>query len=535
MNKNDVCILIFAGTTEGRELSAWLNRRQIFHHVSVATEYGSVLLEKSPYSDVLQGRLDKSAIRAVVNELGVTHIIDATHPYALIVSSEIKMAIAGTNVEYLRLLRNTGAELEGMFKAKDLEQAIEFINSIKGNVFVTTGVKELPLITNLIDDKKRIVARVLPSVESIRTCNELGIECSHIIALQGPFSKESNIAQFKQAGVSVVLTKQTGSNGGFLEKVSAAKELGLKLVVITNPETSSSEELNVYSAAQIKEIVSNLFGLSTESKRKLILAGAGTGDESSLTQEVFTALQTADIVFGSPRILSRLNGYFVKKEFYEYSKVMNFLNEHPCYDHPLVLFSGDVGFFSGANAYVKNQDCPWEVELLPGISSVLEFSAKLKKPLNEWHLLSNHGRKVNLLAEILRFNKLCILLGKLDSVKKMLAGFIQLQDSEFFSRIEITLGCNLGLASENIIGGTPLQLLDSQLPEGLYILLAEYSLNPLFSVRTSFPDDFFIRGTVPMTKRAVRSIVLDSLKRLCILGYRRRNWFSYRRSGPAGI
>ena len=55
-------ILIFAGTTEGRTLSETLAQSGIPHTVSVATEYGEMVMKEDPLAEVLCGRMDREAI-----------------------------------------------------------------------------------------------------------------------------------------------------------------------------------------------------------------------------------------------------------------------------------------------------------------------------------------------------------------------------------------------------------------------------------------------------------------------------------------
>ena len=49
-------VLLFGGTTEGRELAALLMKADIPHTVSVATEYGEEILREAGEEDLLVGR-----------------------------------------------------------------------------------------------------------------------------------------------------------------------------------------------------------------------------------------------------------------------------------------------------------------------------------------------------------------------------------------------------------------------------------------------------------------------------------------------
>ena len=102
-------ILIFSGTADGRRLSRHLADRGADVTVCVATEYGSE--EQGEYAGirVLAGRLDAEGMKALLP--GFALCIDATHPYALRVSENLRAACACAGVPYRRLLRAAcGAE-----------------------------------------------------------------------------------------------------------------------------------------------------------------------------------------------------------------------------------------------------------------------------------------------------------------------------------------------------------------------------------------------------------------------------------------
>ena len=77
-------ILIFAGPTEGRELSEWLCEKGCAHDLCVATEYGEQVLNEQPHplTKVHTGRMDEVQIASFLEREGIRVVVDATHPYA---------------------------------------------------------------------------------------------------------------------------------------------------------------------------------------------------------------------------------------------------------------------------------------------------------------------------------------------------------------------------------------------------------------------------------------------------------------------
>ena len=73
---------------------------------------------------------------------------------------------------------------------------------------------------------------------------DLGFSGKHLIAMQGPFSREMNLALLHQTEAKYLVKKESGKNGGFAEKLEAAEQAGAVLLVIGRPieEGLSGEE-----------------------------------------------------------------------------------------------------------------------------------------------------------------------------------------------------------------------------------------------------------------------------------------------------
>ena len=86
---------------------------------------------------------------------------------------------------------------------------------------------------------------MLPFASSLDACEASGIPRKNIIAMQGPFIKAINIALMEQFGINYMVTKDSGKEGGFDDKMEAAKEAGATLIVIKRPDDKgvSAEEI----------------------------------------------------------------------------------------------------------------------------------------------------------------------------------------------------------------------------------------------------------------------------------------------------
>ena len=224
-------IWLIGGTSEGRALIKAMEDLDVELFVSVATDYGAELIEPQDNLTIMAERMDLAKMRTFLQNHQPACVIDATHPYAAIVTATVQEACACEGAKYVRLLRPVG-EAGDYITVHDFPEAVEFLNQVEGNIFLTTGSKNLKDFTAVEDYKERIALRVLPMENSLLSALEHGYKPANIVCMQGPFSKELNVAMFKKFRSKYVVTKDSGEVGGFAEKVEAANEAGAKLIVI---------------------------------------------------------------------------------------------------------------------------------------------------------------------------------------------------------------------------------------------------------------------------------------------------------------
>ena len=230
---------MFSGTTEGRRFSRRLAGLGAEVIVCVATPLGAEEQGEMAGITVHAGRLEPDAMAALLT--GADLCIDATHPYAVDATKNIRAAAAQAGVEYRRLLRAHSPLPEGCAEFETAAQAAGYLAGTEGNILLATGAKELAVFAGL--DPARLYPRVLPTPEGIAACEAAHIPHRNIIAMQGPFSLGLNIALMEHFSIHYLVTKDGGAAGGFAEKVQAAQTAGAQLVVLRRPpETGETEE-----------------------------------------------------------------------------------------------------------------------------------------------------------------------------------------------------------------------------------------------------------------------------------------------------
>ena len=241
--------VVFSGTTEGRCFSKKLAALGACVTVSVATPLGAEEQGEMAGITVCAGRLEPPAMAALL--AGADLCVDATHPYAVDATRNIRAAAVAAGVEYHRLLRAQSPLPTGCTVLETAAQAAEYLAGTEGNILLATGAKELAAFAAL--PPARLYPRVLPTPEGIAACEAAGIPHRNIIAMQGPFSLALNKALIAQFCIRYLVTKDGGAAGGFAEKVQAAAEMGAQLVVLRRPQETGETEAQIL--ARCKEML----------------------------------------------------------------------------------------------------------------------------------------------------------------------------------------------------------------------------------------------------------------------------------------
>lgn len=226
------------GTSEGRKILSLINKYTHDVAVTTATTYGGQLLKAFNIKSLNTKPLNKEEMLNWIRINKIDILVDASHPYAQEVTKTALECASDLKIQYVRYERQGALENingEDIIRVKTYDEAIEIIKKIEGNVLNTTGGNNVSKFLNL-DFKYKVIHRILPSPKVLTKIVEAGINIKDIIALQGPISYELEKAFISQYDVKAILTKDSGIEGGVLEKLKAARECTIKLIVIENPK-----------------------------------------------------------------------------------------------------------------------------------------------------------------------------------------------------------------------------------------------------------------------------------------------------------
>lgn len=289
-------ILLLGGTTDSRLAALVLLEHGYDVLLSVVSSHAAQIAQHALEHPSRERPLDRGqgSLRVRVGALGeatftallkdVEAVVDATHPFAQQISALAQAVCGQQGVPYLRLDRPAVELPEGVVTAPDAALAAQLAvrSGGGGAILVTVGTRTLGTYVNAARlAGRRLVARVMPTAESVSHCLELGMAPAEIVAMQGPASAELDAALLKHFGVTVLVTKESGERGGLTAKLEACRLAGVIPIVVMRPcaaRQRGSDQIEPEAVTDIQELLSylaRLAGVSGGPAPSASPAGAG--------------------------------------------------------------------------------------------------------------------------------------------------------------------------------------------------------------------------------------------------------------------
>lgn len=256
-------IILLGGTKDSINIIEFIkNNYDAYILTTTTTEYGARLAREGGSDDTIARPLPKDEIIEIIETQGFDVLIDATHPFAEHITQTSVSIAKELKMPYVRFERPTtnleNIDTSHIHYVKSFEDAGKLIADEfnQGNVLHFAGANTMTDIVKYVPTE-RFYPRILKVESSLEKCDALNIDPNHIIPMKGAASLEENIHLIEKYDASIMITKESGEIGGVIEKIEAANEKNIDIIMIQRPQI---KEINK------NDIVSNLEELDIKLK-----------------------------------------------------------------------------------------------------------------------------------------------------------------------------------------------------------------------------------------------------------------------------
>ncbi len=183
-----------------------------------------------------------SGLADYIRREGITHVIDATHPFAAEMSRNAVAACIETSTPLIALERAPWARASGdnWIEVADVDAAVAALPKTPANVFLAIGRQHIAPFTG-----KPQHAYTLRFVDPPDAALAFPAD---VIVSRGRFTLDGELGMMRTRGIAWIVARNSGGDGA-RAKIDAARMLGLPVIMISRP--TLPERLRVESVAEV--------------------------------------------------------------------------------------------------------------------------------------------------------------------------------------------------------------------------------------------------------------------------------------------
>lgn len=228
-------VVVAGGTTESRIATESLLSHGFRVLWSQATD-APFQLEPHHLLTRRQGRLDALGWTELLTRLDAAAVVDAAHPHATFLHQTLLEVTSCLQLTLVRLKRDDVAVDAEVATVSCHADAAELACTAGRSVLLTLGTRQLaPYVAQARTHGAKLTARVLDAEESRRAVSELGLLPYEVVFGRGPYSLDQNLELIRRTRADVLVLKDSGKEGGMIEKLQAAKLAGCSVVLVRRP------------------------------------------------------------------------------------------------------------------------------------------------------------------------------------------------------------------------------------------------------------------------------------------------------------
>jgi len=234
--------LVLGGTADAGLLAAAMARAGI----DAVYSYGgrTRVPADQPLPTRIGGFGGVSGLADYIRQEGITHVIDATHPFAAEMSRNAVQACAETGTPLMALERAAWAraDVDNWIEVGDVNAAVAALPEASANVFLAIGRQHIAPFA--VKPQHAYTLRFVDPPEAPLSF------AAGVIVSRGPFTLDGELEMMRARGITWIIARNSGGDGA-RAKIDAARMLGLPVIMISRP--ALPERQRVESVAEIMQ------------------------------------------------------------------------------------------------------------------------------------------------------------------------------------------------------------------------------------------------------------------------------------------
>ena len=246
-------IFLLGGTTDSINILEFIKSNyDAYILTTTTTEYGAKLAREGGSDATIARPLPKEEIIDIFENEDFDILIDATHPFAehitktsASISKELKIPV----IRFERPITNLeNIDTSRISYVNSFDEAGKLISNDfpQGNVLHFAGANTMEDVLKHVSPE-RFYPRILKVDSSVEKCKKLNVPPDHIIPMTGAASCDENIELIEKYDAKVMITKESGEIGGVIDKIEAANEKNISIIMIQRPQIKEVNKNDIVS------------------------------------------------------------------------------------------------------------------------------------------------------------------------------------------------------------------------------------------------------------------------------------------------
>ncbi len=225
-------ILVFGGTTEGRMAAKVLDESGAAYWYSTRGELQDIQLA---HGIRITGGMEVPEMEALCHEQDIRLVVDAAHPFALALHRNVVELASHIGIPVVRYDRIYPPHDHDLVWCRDYQDAMQQLD--KHGITRALALTGVNTITQLKPywQGHECWFRILNREESLSRALEEGFPADHLVY----YEQDDTTSLIERLRPQAIITKESGTSGGFAEKTDAARQAGVKVFVVERPDYPS--------------------------------------------------------------------------------------------------------------------------------------------------------------------------------------------------------------------------------------------------------------------------------------------------------